>query len=358
MIVLGSTGSIGVNALRLCAARNITINALACGDNISMLNKQIEYFKPKFVAIKDKKNKHLVKHNVVFTGQKGLQKLLSECEDEFLLNAIVGFAGVRSTLKAKELGKKIALANKESLVVAGNFLQDAKLIPVDSEHSALQFLLQGKDNIKKLLITASGGAFFKYKRKDLKKVRPKDALKHPNWDMGAKITIDSATMANKLFEIIEAYHLYGCKNIDALIEPKSLIHALCEFENGSTTMYASKADMRLALSLALFEEHKTQIVKPLDFLEISHLQFYPIDTKKYPLFSLKDSLLENPNLGVIINAANEKGVKNFLQGRAGFLDIAKGIFKSLEHFGEPKIKHIDEIFEWDKKVRAYLRSKK
>lgn len=358
MIIFGSTGSIGVNALKLCALKNIPVNALACGDNIKVLNKQIACFKPKFVAIKDKKKRHLVEHSVVFTGQEGLQKLLSECEDELLLNAIVGFAGVKSTLKAKELGKKIALANKESLVVAGNFLHDAKLIPVDSEHSALRFLLEGKDNIKKLFITASGGAFFKHKKKDLKKVRPKDALKHPNWNMGAKITIDSATMANKLFEIIETYHLYGCKNIDALIEPQSLIHALCEFENGSTTMYASKADMRLALSLALCDEHKSQIVTPLDFVALSRLQFYPIDTKKYPIFSLKDELLENPNLGVIINAANEKGVENFLKGKAEFLDIAKGIFKSLDYFGVPKIECVDEIFEWDKKVRAYLRGKK
>ncbi|TEY25854.1 1-deoxy-D-xylulose-5-phosphate reductoisomerase, partial [Campylobacter sp. CH185] len=208
MILFGSTGSIGVNALKLAALKNIPISALACGDNIALLNEQIARFKPKFVAIKDSKNKHLVKHDRVFIGQEGLEQILTECQDKLLLNAIVGFAGLKSTLKAKELGKNIALANKESLVVAGGFLKGAKFLPVDSEHAALKFLLEGKKNIAKLYITASGGAFYRYKIKDLNQVSVKDALKHPNWNMGAKITIDSATMANKLFEIIEAYHLY------------------------------------------------------------------------------------------------------------------------------------------------------
>ncbi|EKS3220251.1 1-deoxy-D-xylulose-5-phosphate reductoisomerase, partial [Campylobacter jejuni] len=157
MILFGSTGSIGVNALKLAALKNIRISALACGDNIALLNEQIARFKPKFVAIKDSKNKHLVKHDRVFIGQEGLEQILTECQDKLLLNAIVGFAGLKSTLKAKELGKNIALANKESLVVAGSFLKGAKFLPVDSEHAALKFLLEGKKNIAKLYITASGG---------------------------------------------------------------------------------------------------------------------------------------------------------------------------------------------------------
>ncbi|TKX30550.1 1-deoxy-D-xylulose-5-phosphate reductoisomerase [Campylobacter estrildidarum] len=355
MIVFGSTGSIGVNALKLAALKNINISALACGENIALLNEQIQIFKPKFVAIKNAKDKHLVKHDKVFIGQAGLEKILESCEDNFLLNAIVGFAGLKSTLKAKELGKKIALANKESLVVAGNFLKGAEFIPVDSEHSALKFLLEGKKDIKKLYITASGGAFRKSKIKDLQNVTPKDALKHPNWTMGTKITIDSATMVNKLFEIMEAYHLYDFKNIDALIEPKSIVHAMCEFKNGATTAYFSKADMKLAISEAIFSTHETKILDSIDFVKLSSLKFYKISLRKYPVFKLKEALLAEPNLGVIINAANEIGVENFLNHKCGFLDISSSIFKALDHFGVPKISSIEEVFEYDYKTREYLK---
>ncbi|TKX31675.1 1-deoxy-D-xylulose-5-phosphate reductoisomerase [Campylobacter aviculae] len=355
MIIFGSTGSIGINALKLAALKNIKISALACGENIKLLNEQIQIFKPKFVAIKNAKDKHLVKHDKVFVGQMGLEEILQTCEDDFLLNAIVGFAGLKSTIKAKELGKKIALANKESLVVAGNFLKGAKIIPVDSEHSALKFLLEGKKNIKKLYITASGGAFRRSKIKDLKSVTPKDALKHPNWTMGTKITIDSATMVNKLFEIIEAYHLYDFKNIDALIEPKSIVHAMCEFKNGATTAYFSKADMKLAISEAIFSSHQTKILEAINFVKLSSLKFYPISTRKYPVFKLKEAFLKEPNLGVVINAANEVGVRNFLDYKSGFLDISHTIFRALDHFGVPKISSIEEVFEYDYKTREYLK---
>ncbi|MBM0637745.1 1-deoxy-D-xylulose-5-phosphate reductoisomerase [Campylobacter sp. VicNov18] len=356
MILFGSTGSIGVNALKLAALKNIRVSALACGDNITLLNKQIEQFKPQFVAIKDAKNKHLVKHDRVFASQEGLEQILKECEDEFLLNAIVGFAGLKSTLKAKELGKSIALANKESLVVAGRFLKGARFLPIDSEHAALKFLLEGKKNLAKLYITASGGAFYKHKIKDLKHVSVKDALKHPNWDMGVKITIDSATMANKLFEIIEAYHLYGFKNIDALIEPKSLVHAMCEFKNGASTAYFSRSDMKLAISDAMLKKHDVPILETVDFTKMPALKFHKISIKKYPIFKLKDELLKEPDLGIIINAANEIGVQNFLENKKGFLDIASCIFKALDHFGVPKISCIEEVFEYDFKTREYLRS--
>ncbi|AXP08224.1 1-deoxy-D-xylulose-5-phosphate reductoisomerase [Campylobacter hepaticus] len=356
MILFGSTGSIGINALKLAALKNIRVSALACGDNIELLNEQIAQFKPEFVAIKDPKSKHLVKHDKVFSSQEGLERILEECEDEFLLNAIVGFAGLKSTLKAKELGKSIALANKESLVVAGKFLKGARFLPIDSEHAALKFLLEGKSNLAKLYITASGGAFYKKKIKDLNYVSVKDALKHPNWNMGRKITIDSATMSNKLFEIIEAYHLYGFKHIDALIEPRSLVHAMCEFKNGASTAYFSRADMRLAISEAMFEKSDMAILKAVDFTQMPALKFHKISVKKYPIFKLKNDLLQNPDLGVIINAANEIGVENFLENKGSFLDIAWGVFRALDHFGVPKISCIEEVFEYDFKTREYLRS--
>lgn len=353
MIVFGSTGSIGLNALKLADLKNLRISALACGSNIKLLNQQIERFKPEFVCIKEQKDRHLVKHKNVFVGQEGLERILELSDDSLLLNAIVGFAGLKSTLKAHKLHKKIALANKESLVVAGEFLKGANLIPVDSEHSALNALIKERQNIKKLYVCASGGAFFKLKTKDLKSVKPSDALKHPNWSMGAKITIDSATMANKLFELIEAYHLFNIKEIDAFIEPQSLLHALCEFQNGATSAYFSKPDMKLAIAEAIFDTYELEILPPLDFVKLSSLKFHKINLKKYPLFALKNALLKNPNLGVIINAANEVMVEKFLKQKCQFLDISKGVFKTLEHFGEPKITELEEVFEYDRKVREY-----
>ncbi|MDO4674761.1 1-deoxy-D-xylulose-5-phosphate reductoisomerase [Campylobacter sp.] len=355
MIVFGSTGSIGVNALKLAQKRDLKISALACGENIQLLNKQIALFSPKFVGIKEAKNKPLVRHESVFVGQEGLERILELCEDELLLNAIVGFAGLKSTLKAAQLGKTIALANKESLVVAGKFLKGAKILPIDSEHAALNALLEGRQGINKLYLTASGGAFFKHKTSALKRVRPKDALKHPNWSMGAKITIDSATMANKLFEIIEAYHLFGLEGLDALIEPRSIIHALCEFKDGGTSAYFSRANMRLAISQAIFQSRELPVLKPLDFVKLPDLKFHKISTKKYPLFGLKKALLQAPDLGVIINAADEVMVGKFLGGRCGFLDIAAGVFKAVDRFGTPRLEDTEQIFEYDRKVREFLK---
>lgn len=354
MIVFGSTGSIGVNALKLAALKKLRVSALACGGNIKLLNEQIERFKPEFVCIKEQKDRHLVKHKNVFVGQEGLEKILELSDDTLLLNAIVGFAGLKSTLKAHKLHKKIALANKESLVVAGEFLKGANIIPVDSEHSALSALIQARQNIKKLYICASGGAFFKFKIKNLKSVKLSDALKHPNWSMGAKITIDSATMANKLFEIIEAYHLFATKEIDAFIEPKSLLHALCEFQNGATSAYFSKPDMKLAIAEAIFDTHELEILPPLDFVKLSSLKFHKISLKKYPLFALKNIFLEKPSLGVIINAANEVMVEKFLKQKCEFLDISKGVLRALEHFEGVTITELEEVFEYDRKVREYL----
>lgn len=358
MIVYGSTGSIGANTLALAKEHKLKITALACGSNIKLFSKQIAEFKPKFICVKNEADKNLLdfKKSHIFVGQEGLEEILKLCDDELVVNAIVGFAGLRASLKAAKLGKKLALANKESLVVAGKFFKKAHIIPIDSEHSALSVLLQGiKDtkSINKLYITASGGAFLKTKTKNLASVKAKDALKHPTWTMGAKITIDSATMANKLFEIIEAHHLFSGLDIDALIEKHSLIHALCEFKNGGVSAYISPADMKLAISCAILEKNYTQIVPHLNFVKLPSLKFRPINLKKYPIFSLKNALVQNPDLGVIINGANEVLVQKFLQDECGFLDISKGIFKALDRFAEPKISCLDEIFELDKKVREF-----
>lgn len=354
MVILGSTGSIGQNALLLCKDHKIGVEALSCGRNFKLLNDQILKFSPKFVCIGDPNLAKFVNHDKVFTAQDGLMEMLELCKSKIVLNALVGFAGLRPSLQVQRLNKTLALANKESLVVAGKFLDCQKIIPVDSEHFGLNFLKNSPSKIKNLILTASGGAFYKTALKNLKFATAKNALKHPNWDMGSKITIDSATMANKLFEILEAFWLYGTKNIDALIESKSLVHALIEFEDGSTTAHLSKPDMKLAIAHAILQNPQ-KITPNLDLKTLCNLSLKPINLKKYPIFSLKDKILQNPNLGVVINATNEVMVNKFLKNECGFLDISKVVLEFAKSFENIQISSLDEIFEIDKEIRCKTR---
>lgn len=356
MIVLGSTGSIGRNSLELARKFGIKVEALSCNKNYKLLNAQIAEFRPKFVCIGDENLKNLITHDKVFCGTDGILEMLEMCESKFVINALVGFAGLCPSIKTQSLGKTLALANKESLVVGGKFLKTKEIRAIDSEHFGLKFLLENPTKVANLIITASGGAFYKTPVKALNSVTPQMALKHPNWDMGAKITIDSATMANKLFEIIEAYHLYGIKSVEAVIERTSMVHALINFIDGSTTAHLSRADMKLAIAWAICGRVKEQILKPLNLCELAKIKFKKISLKKYPIFSLKDELLNNPDLGVIINASNEIGVENFLNSRCKFTDISKIVFKSLDKFGEVKPNSVQELCEIDKKVREFAKN--
>ena len=354
MVILGSTGSIGTGALDIAQKNGILIEALACGKNVALLNEQIEKFHPKFVAIGDESLRSSVKHERVFVGSEGILQMLESCKSTDVINALVGFAGMLPSLKTQELGKTLCLANKESLVVGGMLLDTSKIRAIDSEHFGLKFLLQNsKIPISKLIITASGGAFYDTPISKLDKMSAKDALKHPNWNMGAKITIDSATMANKLFEVIEAFWLYGNKNIDAVIERTSQIHALVQFIDGSTTAHISGTDMRLAIAHAMLNNIEQNIIEPVNLLDLKPFEFAPIDTSKYPIFELKNALLANPNLGVVINASNEIGVYAFLQGRAKFSDISRVVLKSVEKFHSPHIENSASLVEIDHSVRAY-----
>lgn len=362
MVILGSTGSIGKTSLKLAAKFNIDVEAISCNSNYELLNEQILKFRPKFVCIKDEKSAKFVKHERVFTGEQGILDMLESCKSELVINALVGFAGLKPSLKIQQLGKKLALANKESLVVGGKFLKTNEINAIDSEHFGLKFLLDAKTQISELIITASGGAFYKTPLKALKNVTAKDALKHPNWSMGAKITIDSATMANKLFEVLEAFWLYGTKNIDALIEPTSIIHALIAFKDGSTAAHLSRPDMSLAIAHAILGEKffknskfSESITPCLNLLELKDLKFHEINLKKYPIFSLKERVLQNPDLGVAINGANEVGVEKFLKNECGFLDISKIVLKSARKFQDVKISNLDDVFELDKEVRIWAK---
>ncbi len=207
-----------------------------------------------------------------------------------------------------------------------------------------------------MTITASGGSFRDYPLESLKNVSIKEALNHPNWKMGNKITIDSATMTNKMFELIEAAWLFGTKKLDAVIEPKSLVHALINFKDGSTTAHIANASMQLPISYAILGRVDCEILKPIDLLEISSLEFKKIEESRYPIWSLKDEILNNLDLGVVLNAANEVAVSKFLSGKIGFLDISKISLEAINRFNSLKASNIEDIFEIDKEVRRYFDS--
>ena len=355
MILLGSTGSIGVNSLEIAKKFALNVEVLVAGRNIDLLNSQIKEHNPKKVIIASKDDIKKVNHKNVFFGEEAILEAIENSSSKTVVNALVGFLGLKPTLKAIECGKKVALANKESLVVAGKFIDQKNLSAIDSEHFGLWYLLQDK-KIDSMTITASGGSFRDYPLESLKNVSIKEALNHPNWKMGNKITIDSATMTNKMFELIEAAWLFGTKKLDAVIEPKSLVHALINFKDGSTTAHIANASMQLPISYAILGRVDCEILKPIDLLEISSLEFKKIEESRYPIWSLKDEILNNLDLGVVLNAANEVAVSKFLSGKIGFLDISKISLEAINRFNSLKASNIEDIFEIDKEVRRYFDS--
>jgi len=355
VIVLGSTGSIGVNTLNIARKFNLNVEVLVAGRNIEVLNAQIKEFNPKKVVIANKEDIHKVDHSNVSFGEESILEAIQNSDSKTVVNALVGFLGLKPTLKAIECGKKIALANKESLVVAGKFIDQSKLSPIDSEHFGLWYLLQDK-KINSMLVTASGGSFRDYPLDQLANVSIKEALNHPNWSMGNKITIDSATMTNKMFELMEAAWLFDIRKLDAIIETKSLIHALINFEDGSTTAHIANASMQLPIAYAILGKCDEQILEPVDLLKVSSLEFKKIETSRYPIWEAKDEIISNLDLGVVLNAANEVAVSKFLNSEIGFLDVSKMTLNALNKFNNVKPTTIENIFEIDKEVRAYCES--
>jgi 1-deoxy-D-xylulose-5-phosphate reductoisomerase len=355
LIILGSTGSIGVNTLNIARKFNLNIDILVAGRGIDLLNEQIKEFKPKKVVIASKDDISKVNHSNVSYGEEAILKAIEESDAKTVVNSLVGFLGLKPTLKAIECGKKVALANKESLVVAGAFIDQKNLMPIDSEHFGLWYLLQDK-KIDSMIVTASGGSFRDYPLEKLKNVSIKEALNHPNWSMGSKITIDSATMTNKLFELLEAKWLFNTTKLDAIIETKSLIHALINFTDGSTTAHIANANMQLPISYAVLGKVEENILKHIDLVEVGKLEFKKIEEQRYPIWGIKDEILKNPNLGVVINAANEVAVAKFLNEKIGFLDISKITLDAVNHFHNVNPSSLEDIFAWDKEVRAYCES--
>lgn len=378
MIILGSSGSIGVNALIIAARYKLPVEVLGVGKNLSLLNAQILQFHPKAVIIADSKDKHLITPKFkgkIYSGEDGILQAITEAESKLVLNALVGFIGLAPTLHAIHCKKKVALANKESLVVAGDCVDMQQIIPIDSEHFSLNYLLNfGKPprSFKNLYITASGGAFRDTPLEEIPNQNATNALKHPNWKMGKKITVDSATMVNKLFEILEAYWLFGSKNIDAFIEYNSHIHALVEFWDGSVVAHFANANMQLPIAYAIcfgldLEEtflrnfnvanpHKNNsIIERLNFRNI-HYTLKEIDKKRYPLWNLKNMLLESPKLGLVLNAVNEIAVEAFLQDSIVFGRIPEIIQSTLEEFKAPDFRDINDIKSLDLEIRKYAKT--
>jgi len=352
VVLLGSTGSIGVNALLIAKHFGITVEALVAGKNIALLNEQIKEHQPKYVAIHDAKDRALVNHPNVLVGQEGILELLQKTESFLVVNALVGFVGLAPSIEALRLGKRLALANKESLVVAGHLLDTSHITPIDSEHFGLWYLL-GKRPVRGMTITASGGAFRDTPLNELAQKSFQDALKHPNWSMGAKITIDSATMTNKLFELLEAKWLFGVDKLDAIIEPKSLIHAFVDFQDGSTTAHLAAADMKLPIAFALMGEIEESILPSLDLATIGSFSFQKIEPARYPIWEIKDDVLAHPKRGVVINAANEVGITKFFNQEITILELAERTIKAYRHFEDAIPKSLDEVFEIDREVRKY-----
>ncbi len=362
--VLGSTGSIGTQTLEVVSAYpgRFEIVSLSAGKNIDLLEKQIRIFKPKVAAVWDEKDVEKLKMRLtgvdvtILSGMDGLIEAACIPEAEIVVTAIVGMIGIRPTIAAIKAKKDIALANKETLVCAGHIIiplvkqMGVKLLPVDSEHSAIFQCLNGeKENrIHKILLTASGGPFRGRKKEELKDIKPEDALKHPNWSMGAKITIDSSTMVNKGLEVMEAKWLFGVDydRVQVVIQPKSIIHSMVEFEDGAVIAQLGTPDMKLPIQYALTWPERMEIKGGgrLDFAELTSIAFEKPDMVNFPALALAyEAGKRGGNIPTAFNAANEIAVAEFLGGKIGYLDIYEKISHACEKIDFIKDPDVDEI---------------
>ena len=379
VIVLGATGSIGTQALDCIEKIGANVAAMCAGKNTELFEKQLRRFMPKAVAMSDKDAAKRLKDRIcdlsvsVFSGEEGVLRLFDETECDVCINGIVGVAGLRPTVAAAKKGIRIALANKENLVVAGAEIKKicseygAEIIPVDSEHSAVFQCLNGicptngdikavSSKIRRLILTASGGAFYGKTRHELENVTAADALLHPTWKMGRKITVDCATLMNKGFEIIEASHLFdvGEEKIDVVIHRESIIHSMIEFNDSSVISQMSYPDMRIAIQYALtFPDRVPSPVSCLDFTSLPPLSFSAPDfsTFRAPLIC-REVLREGGTSGAILNAANEIAVEAFLQSRIPFLRITDFVEEMLGKYPSHNNPTVEELLETDKKIRS------
>ena len=374
--VLGSTGSIGTQTLEVARANgDLKIAALAAGRNVKLLESQIREFSPRVVAVWEEKAARELKTAIsdldvkIVTGMDGLIEISTLPEVEVLVTAIVGMIGIRPTVEAIKAGKDIALANKETLVTAGHIIMPlakeygVKILPVDSEHSAIFQSLNGEQHgqIDKLLITASGGPFRGRKRADLEQVKVEDALKHPNWAMGQKITIDSATLVNKGLEVMEAKWLFqvDLDQIEVVVQPQSVIHSMVQFVDGAVIAQLGTPDMKLPIQYALYYPDRRYLAgERLDFAKLGQITFEKPDMETFlglPL-ALKASR-EGGSMPTVFNAANERAVSKFLHREIGFTDIYQIIIESMEQHKSIRQPTIEEILDTEKATYEFIESR-
>lgn len=374
--VLGSTGSIGTQTLEVARANgDLKIAALAAGRNVKLLERQIREFSPRVVAVWEEEAVRELKTAIsdldvkIVTGMDGLIEISTLPEVEVLVTAIVGMIGIRPTVEAIKAGKDIALANKETLVTAGHIIMPlakkhgVKILPVDSEHSAIFQSLNGEQHgqIDKLLITASGGPFRGRKRADLEQVKVEDALKHPNWAMGQKITIDSATLVNKGLEVMEAKWLFqvDLDQIEVVVQPQSVIHSMVQFVDGAVLAQLGTPDMKLPIQYALYYPERRYLAgERLDFAKLRQITFEKPDMETFlglPL-ALKASR-EGGSMPTVFNAANERAVSKFLHREIGFTDIYQIIIESMEQHKSIQQPTIEEILDTEKATYEFIESR-
>lgn len=366
--ILGSTGSIGVSALDVIGKNPqlFQVEALAAGRNIKLLKKQIEKFKPKVVAVSTKESALKLREALnaksrvkIFYDEEGLKEIASFPSADIVISAISGSAGLIPTLAAIEAGKDIALANKETMVMAGEIVtkraikKGVKIIPVDSEHSAIFQCLEGnkRRNLRRIILTASGGPFLNFTRNELKKVSLSQTLRHPNWKMGKKITIDSASMMNKGLEVIEAKWLFNVdiSDIDVLIHPQSIMHSLVEFIDGAFLAQMGIPDMKIPIAYALtYPERISNDLPSLNLVKTRNLEFHNPDIKKFPCLGLAYAAgLCGGTAPVVLNAADEVAVSAFIEKKIRFIDLPKIIEKILVLHNSINNPSLDDILQAD-----------
>ena len=368
--VLGSTGSVGEQALDVAENYGLSVTALSANKNAERVEAQARKFNVSSAAMADEAaakdlKLRLADTNIkVYAGDSGIQEMIAEDDSETVVNSIIGEAGLLPSLAVIERGARLALANKESLVVAGDIVMSrarergVEILPVDSEHSAIfQCLKSGKQSeIKKILLTASGGPFYGYSKEELKEITVERALAHPTWKMGAKITIDSATLMNKGFEVIEAKHLFGVpsKNIEVVVHPESIIHSMVEYIDNSVIAQMSVPDMRLCVQYAVtYPQRGDAVINELDLFSVSKLTFKRPDTDTFALLACAiDAIEQGGALPAVLNAANEVAVKAFLDKKIGFYQITESVCEVADSLSSAKNANtLAAIIDYDRTAR-------
>ena len=372
--ILGSTGSIGVNALNVINNLDIDVVGLSANTNSKLLIEQAKKFQPKSVSIVDEDAYLIVKDALkntsidVLCGKNGLLEISSRDDVDLVLNALVGSSGMLPTVYAIRAGADIALSNKESLVMAGKIIErerkkaNVNIFPVDSEHSAIWQCLVGesKEEVKRLILTGSGGPFREKKISTFKDIKPEDALKHPNWEMGKKITIDSASMMNKGLEVIEAVWLFemDSQKVDIVVHPQSIIHSMVEFDDTSVKAQLGLPDMKIPIQYALsYPNHIKTNWEPLDLVKIKSLTFENVNDERFPCIKLAyESLARGGTSSSVLNVANEQAVYRFLNKEIGFMEIPKLIEIAMDNHDWTEDPSIDDILSLEDWTTNFVKS--